>query len=53
MGKSQYVKMRSGIRRKIMVAEGLRILPSNRVQGSKKDYKRKKLNERELHKYIE
>lgn len=45
--------MRSGIRRKIMVAEGLRILPSNQVQKSKKDYRRKKLSKRELTRYLE
>lgn len=53
MNKIEYVKMRSGIRRKIMVAEGLRILPSNQVQKSKKDYRRKKLSKRELTRYLE
>lgn len=53
VSKIEYAKMRSGIRRKIMIASGIDPLPSNKVHKSKKDYKRKKLNKRELRKYIE
>jgi len=51
MKKSEYITMRNGVRRKILVDEGIDLLPSNKVHKSKKDYKRKKINKRELFKY--
>ncbi|MBC8147220.1 MAG: hypothetical protein H8E98_04470 [Bacteroidetes bacterium] len=53
MGKSEYVKMRNAVRRKILIDEGIDLLPRNKVQKSKKDYKRKKINKRELFKYLD